>query len=317
MAILEIKESRVNKHDFTHIKPLARGQFGNVTIVQSKINNQIYAMKTLDKQNLLRQRDQSFFMEERDVLVQATGSDWFPSLHAAFQDESNLYLVMEYASGGDLFSVLDRSQNAVLAEETAKFYIAEIVLAIAELHKLGYVHRDIKPQNILIDAKGHIKLADFGSCIRLNAKGLVTSKVPVGTCDYISPEVLRAREGNSGYSHTCDWWSLGIVIYEMLQGDPPFYSESVPETYAKIMTHQISLEFDEDDVKISPEAKSLIRGLLCDPAQRLGRNGLEEILQHPFFEGIDWKGIRQISPPFLPDIKTPDDTSYFSPNDED
>ncbi|KAJ1976162.1 hypothetical protein H4R34_004081 [Dimargaris verticillata] len=316
-AIAEIKNSRINKNDFIHIKPLAKGQFGTVNIVRSKINNQVYAMKIMEKQHLLRQRDQSFFMEERDVLVQSSGSNWFPVLYAAFQDADNLYLAMEYAPGGDLFSVLDRSENAILAEDTAKFYIAEMVLAIAELHKLGYVHRDIKPQNILIDAKGHIKLADFGSCIRLDANGLVTSNVPVGTCDYISPEVLRAREGNKGYTQSCDWWSLGIVIYEMLQGDPPFYSESIPETYAKIMTHQISLEFDDETAKVSDDAKDLIRRLLCDPDCRLGKQGLEEIQRHPFFRNIDWKELRCQSPPFLPEISAPDDTSYFSPNDED
>ncbi|KAJ1971748.1 hypothetical protein H4R35_005081 [Dimargaris xerosporica] len=316
-AVAETKNSRINKNDFIHIKPLAKGQFGTVNIVRSKINNQVYAMKVMEKQHLLRQRDQSFFMEERDVLVQASGSDWFPALYAAFQDAENLYLAMEYAPGGDLFSVLDRSENAILPEDTAKFYIAEMVLAIAELHRLGYVHRDIKPQNILIDAKGHIKLADFGSCIRLDANGLVTSKVPVGTCDYISPEVLRAREGNKAYTQSCDWWSLGIVIYEMLQGDPPFYSESIPETYAKIMTHQISLEFDDEIAKLSDDAKDLIRHLLCDLDRRLGKQGLDDIQRHPFFRSIDWKELRRQTPPFLPEISAPDDTSYFSPNDED
>ncbi|KAJ1657816.1 hypothetical protein IWQ61_002844 [Dispira simplex] len=256
-------------------------------------------------------------MEERDVLIQGNGCEFFPTIHAAFQDERHLYLVMEYVPGGDLFSLLDRSQNAVLSEADARFYIAEIILAINHLHKMGYAHRDIKPQNILIDAKGHIKLADFGSCIRLNNKGMITSKVPVGTCDYISPEVLKAREGNFGYTQACDWWSLGIVIYEMLYGDPPFYSESIPETYAKIMTYQISLEFDDEVNTVSPQAKDLIQRLLCEQDQRLGRDGVADIMAHPFFEGLDWAAMRQITPPFLPDIKTPDDTSYFSPNDED
>ncbi|KAJ1963643.1 hypothetical protein IWQ62_003154 [Dispira parvispora] len=316
-ALLDIKESRVNKHDFTHIKPLTKGQFGTVSIVRSKINNQVYAMKVLEKKHLLRQRDQSFFMEERDVLIQGNGCEFFPSIHAAFQDERHLYLVMEYVPGGDLFSLLDRSQNAVLSEADARFYIAEIILAINHLHKMGYAHRDIKPQNILIDAKGHIRLADFGSCIRLNKQGMITSQVPVGTCDYISPEVLKAREGNFGYTQACDWWSLGIVIYEMLYGDPPFYSESIPETYAKIMTYQISLEFDDEINAVSVHAKDLIQRLLCEQDQRLGRDGVADIMAHPFFEGLDWATMRQVTPPFLPDIKAPDDTSYFSPNDED
>jgi serine/threonine protein kinase len=201
----------------------------------------MYAMKTLNKLYTLRQKEQAFFMEERDVLVHSMQSKWMPKLHAAFQDEENVFLVMEFVSGGDLFSLLARQEVPILEEDAAKFYMAELVLAVEELHSMGYVHRDLKPSNILIDSNGHVKLADFGSCIKLDEQGQVTSTVPVGTCDYISPEVLQAREGNTSYGKECDWWSIGILLHEILYGDPPFYSDTIAETYGKIMAHAVCL----------------------------------------------------------------------------
>lgn len=178
-------------------------------------------------------------MEERTVLAEGN-EEWMPYLYAAFQDEHNLYLVMEYASGGDLFSILDRKENLVLSEDEARFYIAETILAVDSLHQLGYVHRDIKPQNILIDATGHIKLGDFGSCIRIDQCTKVPPTAAVGTCDYVSPEVLQAQEGTVTYGIEVDWWSIGIVLYEMLQEVPPFYSdESENATYLNILFHEV------------------------------------------------------------------------------
>ncbi|RUS17990.1 hypothetical protein BC937DRAFT_89260 [Endogone sp. FLAS-F59071] len=315
-VIEKIKLLRLNKDDFETIKPLAKGQFGTVSIVRSKIDGIVYAMKTLDKQNLLKQREQAFFMEERNVLSSPHRSHWMPALHAAFQDSEHLYLVMEYAAGGDLYSIQDRREGLVLEEQAAKFYIAETVLAVQTLHEMQYVHRDIKPQNILISHTGHIKLADFGSCIRLNAKHTVTSPIPVGTCDYISPEVLRAGEGDVSYGVEVDWWSVGILLYELLQGEPPFCADSLAETYAKIMDAEQHLQFNPE-IPISEEAKDLIKKFLCPKEQRLGRNGIKEIKEHSFFRGIDWGMIDQSTPPFLPIIRSPDDTSNFSSHDEE
>ncbi|CAO3680411.1 unnamed protein product [Umbelopsis vinacea] len=328
-----LKELGLQMDDFEMIKPLAKGQFGTVSIVRSKLDDAVYAMKKQPKDGLLKQRETAFFMEERNVL--ANGNEWMPELYAAFQDNDNLYLVMEYAGGGDLFSVLDRTETLTFNEDEARFYIAEMILAIESLHKLGYVHRDIKPQNILIDAHGHIKLADFGSCITLDQHGKVTSTTPVGTCDYISPEVLQAHEGNVLYGTEVDWWSVGIVLYEMLQELPPFYSDSANETYRKIIFHecvirvtitgknqdidrafQESLEFS-DEYPISPDAQDLISRFLCKKEKRLGCNGIEEIKSHPFFAGIDWEHIRESTPPFKPVLASPDDTSNFSVHDEE
>ncbi|CAO3694754.1 unnamed protein product [Umbelopsis ramanniana] len=310
-----LKDLCLQLDDFEVIKPLAKGQFGTVHIVRSKLDDAVYAMKIQPKDDLLRQRETAFFMEERNVLAQ--GNEWMPQLYAAFQDSDNLYLVMEYAGGGDLFSVLDRTENLTFNEDEARFYIAEMILAIENLHKLGYVHRDIKPQNILIDADGHVKLADFGSCITLDNNGKVTSTTPVGTCDYISPEVLQAHEGNVQYGTEVDWWSVGIVLFEMLQELPPFYSDSVNDTYRKIIFHEESLEFS-DEYPISADAKDVISRFLCKKEKRLGCNGnTKDIKSHPFFAGIDWDHIRESTPPFKPVLASPDDTSNFSVHDEE
>ncbi|ORX71337.1 kinase-like protein, partial [Linderina pennispora] len=306
--------------DFEFIRTLARGQFGIVDIVRNKHNKGVYAMKTLSKHALLTQREQAAFLEERDVLVLGKHSPWIPDLYAAFQDKESLYLVMEFVAGGDLFSMLDRCDNAVVDEDAARFYAAELVLAIEDLHKLGYVHRDCKPQNTLLDERGHVKLADFGSCARIDATGAHEAKmsVPVGTCDYIAPESLQAREHGGGAvaSGACDWWALGTVLYEMLYGDPPFYSDSVPETYAKIMACETNLAFDES-AQVSDAARDLMRRLLCRPETRLGNAGAQEIKSHAFFASIDWDNIRQQDAPFVPHISAPDDTSNFSVGDED
>ncbi|KAF9436878.1 Serine/threonine-protein kinase MRCK alpha [Entomortierella beljakovae] len=335
--VSKLKLLRINKDDFETIKALTRGQYGKVSIVRSRLDGGIYAMKTLNKMYILSQKDKILYMEERHVL--AITSEWFPNLHAAFQDEVNLYLVMEYAPGGDLYSILDKKQDELnkaqgvdgsgdteqdsdddedttLSEDEIRFYIAEIVLAVSELHQNNYIHRDLKPQNILLDATGHIMLADFGACARLDASGQVHGQtVPLGTWDYMSPEVVDAQSGGKPYGKEVDWWAVGVVMYELLVGEPPFFAESAMGIIRLLRDHEKNLSFDKAP-SLSNECKDLITRLLAKKENRLGKNGVEEIKAHSFFKGIDWNNIRKTTPPFLPVIETPDDTSNFRFDDE-
>ncbi|CAF1604998.1 unnamed protein product [Adineta ricciae] len=195
-----------------------------------------------------------------------------------------------------------------------------MILAIDSLHKLGYIHRDIKPDNVLLDNQGHIHLADFGSALRLRADKTVENNVAVGTPDYISPEVLNAMNSNrSRYGIECDWWSLGCVVWEMLFGEPPFYSELLKETYGKIMEcgkKKTPLTFP-DDTDVSEDAKDLLQNLLCPASDRLGKNGIDDFKKHPFFRSINWANIRHSKVPFPfneQDLSDADDTCDKKPN---
>ncbi len=216
-------------------------------------------MKTLSKFEMIKRQDSAFFWEERDIMANAN-SEWIVKLFYAFQDFNYLYMIMEYMPGGDLVNLMS---NYDIPEKWAKFYTAELVLSIESIHNMGYVHRDIKPDNMLIDRHGHLKLADFGTCIRLNKDGLVKSDTAVGTPDYISPEVLKSQGGDGVYGKECDWWAVGVFLYELLIGDTPFYAESLVGTYGKIMDHKNHLNFPIE-CEISSKAKNLIISFLAD-----------------------------------------------------
>ncbi|XP_069777791.1 rho-associated protein kinase 1 isoform X3 [Narcine bancroftii] len=236
-------------------------------------------------------------------------------LSYAFQDNRYLYMVMEYMPGGDLVNLMS---NYDVPEKWARFYTAEVVLALDAIHSMGFIHRDVKPDNMLLDKAGHLKLADFGTCMKMNKEGMVRCDTAVGTPDYISPEVLKSQGGDGYYGRECDWWSVGVFLYEMLVGDTPFYADSLVGTYSKIMNHKNSLLFPEDN-DISKDAKSLICAFLTDREVRLGRNGVVEIKKHPFFRNDQWtwENIRDISAPVVPELSSDIDTSNFDDLEED
>ncbi|XP_046961659.1 rho-associated protein kinase 2 isoform X1 [Vanessa cardui] len=304
----DIIDLRMKAADFDLIKVIGRGAFGEVQLVRHKSTHQVFAMKLLSKVEMIKRSDSTFFWEERHIMAHAN-SEWILKLHFAFQDHKYLYMVMDYMPGGDLVSLMS---NYDIPEKWAKFYTMEIVLALNVIHGMGFVHRDVKPDNMLIDKYGHLKLADFGTCMRMGPDGLVRASNAVGTPDYISPEVLQSQNGEGVYGRECDWWAVGIFLYEMLIGDPPFYADSLVGTYGKIMDHRNSLQFP-DDVEISKEAKSLIRGLLTDRVKRLGKNSVDEIKQHPFFINDQWSfdNLRDSIPPVVPELSSDDDTRNF------
>ena len=344
---LRLKRAKMHKDMFNTVKPLGIGAFGVVSLVRKVDTNKLYAMKTLRKADVLRRNQVAHVKAERDILAEAD-NEWVVKLFFSFQDIENLYFVMEYIPGGDMMSLLIKL--GTFPEHLTLFYIAELVCAIESVHRMGFIHRDIKPDNILIGADGHIKLTDFGLCTgfrwthdskRYLPKGhhqrnhsmepgqweedctikpLELRRVKdhhnrsiahslVGTPNYIAPEILR----RVGYTQLCDWWSVGVIMYEMLVGQPPFMAPTPSETQLKIMNWSHYLHIPRHAV-LSQAAADLILCLCCDQQDRIGRNGVEEIKMHPFFSAVDWKvGIRNYEPPYIPKIMYESDTSNFDP----
>uniref|UniRef100_A0A673M641 non-specific serine/threonine protein kinase n=1 Tax=Sinocyclocheilus rhinocerous TaxID=307959 RepID=A0A673M641_9TELE len=313
-TISKIRKLRMKADDYEVVKVIGRGAFGEVQLVRHKATRKVYAMKLLSKFEMIKRSDSAFFWEERDIMAFAN-SNWVVQLFYAFQDDRYLYMVMEYMPGGDLVNLMS---NYDVPEKWARFYTAEVVLALDCIHSMGFIHRDVKPDNMLLDKAGHLKLADFGTCMKMNKDGMVRCDTAVGTPDYISPEVLKSQGGDGYYGRECDWWSVGVFLYEMLVGDTPFYADSLVGTYSKIMNHKNALTFP-DDSDISKDAKSLICAFLTDREVRLGRNGVDEIKRHSFFKNDQWtwENMRETAAPVVPELSSDVDTSNFDDIEED
>ncbi|GLV38469.1 sticky [Carabus blaptoides fortunei] len=306
--ISELKKLRINISDFEVVGLIGNGHFGSVHLVKERQTGNMYAMKTIRKAHTVN-NNLACFMTEREILASTTSS-WHTSLQYAFQDSTKLYLVMDYHPGGDLRGLLER-QGTYLDEEQAVFYLREILVAISNLHDLGYIHRDIKPDNILLDCEGHIKLTDFGSAARISSEGTVAHKdnIAAGTPDYIAPEVLVAcGKPNKVYGRSCDYWSLGIIAYEMIFGGTPFAGATVAETYNNIRAFETKLVFPAD-VVCNREYCTLVKQLLTD---EVIRPGYEKIICTPLFRDTCWDSVRDFHAPFVPVLNNPQDTSFFT-----
>ncbi|CAL0316702.1 unnamed protein product [Lupinus luteus] len=345
---MRLQRRKIGADDFEPLTMIGKGAFGEVRICREKATGHVYAMKTLKKSEMLRRGQVEHVKAERNLLAEVN-SNCILKLYCSFQDEEYLYLIMEYLPGGDMMTLLMRKD--VLTEDEARFYVGETVLALESIHKHNYIHRDIKPDNLLLDKNGHMKLSDFGLCkpldctilhekdfsIGVNISGALQSDghtvapkrtqqeqlqhwqknrrmlaySTVGTPDYIAPEVLLKK----GYGMECDWWSLGAVMYEMLVGYPPFYADEPMLTCRKIVNWRTYLKFPEE-ANLSAEAKDLISQLLCNVEQRLGAKGADEIKAHPWFKGIEWDKLYQMEAAFIPEVNGELDTQNFEKFEE-
>lgn len=287
------KPKKITINDFEMIGELGQGGFGKVFLVRKKNCDEFQALKVIKKSLLQSGKDRRITVEEifseKDIMIKSD-NPFLVKLISCFQDEGNLYFLMELLHGGNLFNYLAKSKRHYFSEEQARFYSAEVVLALEHLHdQMKIIYRDLKPENILLTKDGHIKLADFGL-----AKQAETMQGEVkGTPDFIAPEIYNNQE----YSKMIDYWSLGCLIFELLYGKPAFTNDQKEKRYNKILTGKFSFP---SEITTSEEAKSLIKDLLeVKVSKRLGYNGIEEIKSHPFFATVDWKAMyaKQISPP--------------------
>lgn len=334
----EIDSLRFQDKDLDLVGTLDYGQFGVVDVVTCRFDGRVYVRKSIEKRFALRTRDQCFPLFERNLLLQArkTNSEWAPRLLCAFQTLTHLKLVMDYAQGGTLWDVLESSpHNGKILEKDLRWWTPQIVSAVHWCHSQGYVHRDVKPHNFVLTPDAHVLLIDFGSAAPLlppdsNGVRRLPKRyclVPCGTCDYISPEILkaheealvalemedeedvvgttpkrRAEEATEGYGLETDWWSLGAMLYELACGVAPFFASDIRQTYLKIINHERSLRFD-NKAPLSNDYRDFMSRLLTHAESRLGRRNIMEITDHPVFEGVDWTSLRSLQAP--PDLHLP------------
>ncbi|KAI0289257.1 kinase-like domain-containing protein [Russula brevipes] len=306
---IEVDKLRFTDKDLAVVGTLEYGQFSVIDVVSCDIDGRVYVRKSIEKRSAFKTRDQCNPQLEREILLRAlrTDSVWVPHLLCAFQTSTHLHIVMDYAEGGTLW---DRIEEVDL-----RWWVPQVISAVAWCHSQGYVHRDVKPHNFVLDHTAHIQLIDFGSAAPLLPGSRVVPqeycRVPCGTCDYISPEILQAHEAalvamemsdEEVDKGETDWWSTGAMIYEMVYGVAPFFARDIRSTYLKIIDFKTSLSFHMN-VPVSTELQDLLIHLLTEAEVRLGRHGTKEVMQHPFFHGTTWETLHSEHHP--PDLHLP------------
>ncbi|KAL3748317.1 hypothetical protein ACJRO7_009536 [Eucalyptus globulus] len=299
--------AKIGPGDFEILRVVGKGAFGKVFQVRKKgghggEGDGIYAMKVMRKETIIKKNHVDYMKAERDILAKVVHPFIVP-LRYSFQTKSKLYLILDFINGGHLFFHLYR--QGIFSEDQARFFAAEIVSAVSHLHKCGIVHRDLKPENILMDADGHVMLTDFGLAKEIDE--LSRSNSMCGTTEYMAPEILLSK----GHNKDADWWSVGILLYEMLNGQPPYTHTNRQKLQQRIINEKVKLP-----PRLTSEAHSLLKGLLQkEPSKRLGSGpkGGEEIKGHKWFRSINWKKLeaREVQPNFKPDVSGKDCTANF------
>ncbi|KAL4483652.1 hypothetical protein ABPG72_006718 [Tetrahymena utriculariae] len=296
------KSEGISINNFTLLKMIGEGAYAKVYLVRKLDNQKVYALKILKKKKIQELGQQHRVILEKDILANIESHPFIIKLHYSFQNDTKLFFALDFCPGGELFSILSRKHK--FDEEQCRFYASQIVLAIEHLHKHNIIYRDLKPENVILDKEGYIRISDFGLS-KDNIEEQTAFSV-CGTPEYLAPEILN----NSGHGKPVDWWALGNLIYEMLTGLPPFYVENNrEELFKKIKYTEITIPS-----YFSKPCKDLLTRLfLKNPYQRLGSNGAEEIKDHPWFTDVDWDKMLQkkYNAPFVPKLKNETDVSNF------
>ncbi|ORY28666.1 Pkinase-domain-containing protein, partial [Neocallimastix californiae] len=332
---VKICNSEVGPNNFEKIKLLGRGDVGKVYLVRKKGTDSYYALKVLSKKEMIKRNKVKRALTEQEILASAN-HPFIVTLYHSFQSENNLYFCMEFCAGGEFFRALQSREGKCLSENASKFYAAEVTCALEYLHLLGYIYRDLKPENILLHASGHIMLSDFDLSKPSFSPGNPTIKkttyfsfttgtpqnqtiIDTKSCtanfrtnSFVGTEAPEVIKGE-GHTSTVDWWTLGILIYEMIYGTTPFKGITRNETFNNIMHNEVIFPESNPYSKISNNAKNLMKKLLIkDEYKRLGvQSGASDIKAHHFFKDINWALLRNTKPPIIPKIKTSFDTSNF------